>query len=428
MGIGAVGFLVKKMEKNIAKHEKKCLSIFLSIFFILLYVVSCVSRNTPMYDYNDIYTSAYGYAYGGAVDWSYFSHWSNNFPIFFLLTTVMKFCSLLGIAEPFYVLLFLNCMLSVWTGYCLFGLVKGQTQSVGWGFYTLLLYVAFVPIWGGTNYFYTDSLSLSFGIWAAYILYKHEKNILSYIFAGFLWGIGYGIKATVAISLVAVLMIYWLTASKNKLKVSIVTGIAFLCTVFMWSALRSGYPCYEDESKYGAPITYWLALGIHNDGSYPGNIDFAVQCLETPGKEAKNELACNYMKEHISDLWSLEHITSKMQYNFASGKMGLSEFNQYPTTFMHELVNDYGKYGGYATMFCSGYFYALLIWGLMGYAVVVWKKIRTDQDKLLMVCQYTVFGLFFFLMIWESNNRQLYNHIGWFALYGSMGLYRIIKK
>lgn len=63
----------------------QCLMLF-SAFVLLncfaLYMVSCGSRNVPMYDYADIYRSAYAYAYGGEVNWHYFALWSNNFSLF----------------------------------------------------------------------------------------------------------------------------------------------------------------------------------------------------------------------------------------------------------------------------------------------------------------------------------------------------------
>ena len=99
--------------------------------------------------------------------------------------------------------------------------------------------------------------------------------------------------------------------------------------------------------------------------------------------------------------------------------MGLSEFNQNPTTFMHELVNDYGKYGGFSTMFASAYFYVIILFGLYGAVRVLTGKAKDDLSNIVLL---TVFGLFLFLMLWESNNRQLYNHIPWYAVFGTLGL------
>lgn len=122
------------------------------------------------------------------------------------------------------------------------------------------------------------------------------------------------------------------------------------------------------------PLTYWLALGIHNNGSYPENVEFAVECMNTPGRQQKHELACSYISEHRADFWSVNHIVSKARYNFASGKMGASEFNQNSGTLMYELMNDYGKYGGYSTMITSGYFYALLLFGMAGQLLLICKS------------------------------------------------------
>lgn len=427
-------------EKILEKYEKKLLVLFLAGMGIALYAVSILCRNIPMYDYNDIYNSAYSYATGGAANWEYLSYWKNNFPIFFYLYGVMKLCTWVGIGDPFYVLLAINVLFVLWGAYSIYRLVRLFTESAAWAFIGLGLYFLFCPLWCGTNYFYTDSVSLSFGVGAMWVLLRHKSEIQNRgklwncILAGFLWGMGYALKATVAISMIAVLIAVWLKGESRQglLRKTLAVVGAFAVCSLLWAGLRMQYPCYEMEKENGMPLTYWLALGIHNDGSYPGNQEFAVACLQAEGVDAKEALAREYIAEHISGLWDWNHFVEKARYNFASGKMGSSEFNQYPVTPMYELVNDYGKYGGFATMFFSGYFYAMLILGLGGFLAGYVKERRmknhSSSQWFFYVTQLTVFGLFVFLSIWESNNRQLYNHIPWYTIYGVMGLYYLLGK
>ncbi len=430
--MAGVSFLLCRKENLLKKQEKKLLLSFLLFVGILLYLVSCLSRNIPMYDYYDLYYSAHSYANGGAANWDYLSHWSNNFPLFFYLYRVMKVCAWMGMKDPFYVLLGINVLLTLWGGYCLYRLVRLHTGSIAWSFIGMGLFFGFGPLWCGTNYFYTDSLSLSFGIGAVWIFTRKRKGVIDGLLAGLLWGMGYAIKATVAVSMVAVFIVLWLKENGNRrLFGSVLLSVtAFLCTMSIWTVIRMQYPCYELEKENRVPITYWLALGIHNNGSYPENIEFAVECIGAESVEARDLKAREYIKEHISGLWDWKHFVEKAKYNFASGKMGSSEFNHYPDTLMHELVSDYGKFGGYATMFMSGYFYATLLLGWFGFAVGYIKEKRvaecSAQFQLLYMAQMTLFGFFLFLSIWESNNRQLYNHIPWYALYGVMGLYFLL--
>ncbi len=422
--------VLKRARVFIQRHEKMLLSAFVLLNCFALYMVSCGSRNVPMYDYADIYRSAYAYAYGGEVNWHYFALWSNNFSLFLLLSLVMKLCALIRISDPFYVLLGINVVLTIWGGICIYRLIKQQTGDVVWAFIGLFLYSAFLPLWSGTNYFYTDSVSIAFGVWAVWELVGRQRTRRRCLFAGVLWGIGFSIKATVGISLVAVVIVSLLTKGKAAVRQVWLALPAFILCIGVLSGIRAQFPCHALEEQNKMPLTYWLALGIHNNGSYPENVEFAVECMNTPGRQQKHELACSYISEHCADFWSVNHIISKARYNFASGKMGASEFNQNSGTLMYELMNDYGKYGGYSTMITSGYFYALLLFGMAGQLLLICKSGGSEQknDFLFEVSQFTVFGLFFFLMLWESNNRQLYNHIPWYAIYAVGGLYGIMER
>lgn len=185
------------------------------------------------------------------------------------------------------------------------------------------------------------------------------------------------------------------------------------------------------EDDYAAPLEYWIALGSVGNGGYGTNESFAIECLGTLGKDAKRVVAREHMAAHWEEIWSLPHWISKMRYNFASGNMGLSGFVSDSDSAVYELFNDYGKYGGYMTMFTTGYFYALLIFGIMGCWSFLGGRIEDVVDWrvfLEVVTALTVLGIILFLMLWEANNRQLYNHMPWFALLGAMGCDRVLSR
>ena len=79
-------------------------------------------------------------------------------------------------------------------------------------------------------------------------------------------------------------------------------------------------------------------------------------------------------------------------------------------------------------MLSSGYFYALLLIGMCGQLLAGNRNSGQRKDCTFEIAQFTVFGLFLFLMLWESNNRQLYNHIPWYTLYAVCGAYALAQK
>lgn len=422
--LGGLFYAMQRASRWLEEKEKICLTCILLAWGILLYGLSCLSRNEPMHDYASVYQAAYRSAYGGEVDWTYLARWKNNFPLFLFLSLGMRICAGVGVADPFYFLLLINVIAVEGAIYCVYRMTKNQTQNCGTAFFAVFLVMAFLPLWGETGFMYTDSVSLIFVIWPVYLLQSSHKPYLKYGLAGLLWGIGGAIKATAAISMIAVFLIWVITQKKSKYRKMAVIIIAFIVVEALFGAVRMQYPCYELEKQYGAPVEYWIALGLNGNGGYGENEQFALECLAQEGVQAKRIYAREYIRANVHNIVDRNHLVQKVRYNFASGNMGLSDYNRYPGNITYPFFNDYGSYGGYTAMLTSGYFYALLLLGVLGQAINLyrmWKKDRRSSE-ILSISQLTIFGLFLFLMLWEANNRQLYNHIPWYALSAAFSL------
>ena len=437
--IAVLFFSLKSWEAWLIRHERAVLYMVCVLWGISLYVFSCFVRNEPWTEYRSVWDSALGLASGGEVNWQYFAIWKNNFSLMLLLTGLIAVSNLLGMADPFYLILLVVVLLTLWAGMCIYKTLCLARQPVSVRFLGLFLFIAFVPCWGGTQYFYTDTMSLFFGIWSVYILFcllKKGIKISRLIYAGAVGGIGFVLKATSAISLIAMFLAVVLALRPKfteLLKYTAVTAAGGLAVTVLVQFFWMQSPCYEMEYKYGVPLEYWIALGSVANGGYGENAQFAAECFNTFGKDEKRRLAWEYIASHREDLWSVSRWFSKMHNNYASGNMGLSEFINSSDNAAYEFFNDYGKYGGYVTMLTTGYFYALLLYGIMGNLAILWSRREFDSDRngkifLELLTDLAVFGIFLFLMIWESNNRQLYNHIPWFALMGALGCNRVLSN
>lgn len=424
-------WLLTKAEPFLEKHEKKLFIGFVLIWSVALYTFCYLFHNEPAHDYATICQALENYINGQEVNWAYFAQFKNNFFLFALLLALTRAAQLIGLPDPFVLWLLVSTALVIWSGICVFRLVKLAGGRTAAGFFALLLFAGFVPLWGGTYNLYTDCISLCIGVWACYLLAVSRKKKHSWLFvlaAGAVWGIGFAVKATVAVCLVAVVLIAILTENWKKwlrLTALILAGflIAQVCVEGIWLQ----FPCSAMEDEYGAPFSYWFALGLCGDGSDPGNAEFAVRCLDAPGTEAKHQVAMEHIRDNLQELWNPDHLLQKARYNFASGSFGLPDFNRYNVNIMYEFFNDYGIYGGYTIMYTSGYFYAILLFGILG---SILSLVQGDSGKvrLAALARMTVLGLVIFLMLFEANNRQLYNHMPWFALMGAFGCDSLWKK
>lgn len=423
--------LLLKLEAFLAKHARTMLTVFVIIWGIALYTFCYIFKNEPAHDYITVYDSAYALANGNTdIDWGYFALFRNNFLTMIIVSALMKIAFMLKLSEPIVVMLLFSVSLVLWSGICIFRLLRRDGHLYASCFMGLFLFAGFLPLWGGTFNLYTDCVSLSLGIWACYVMSKgaiSNHKVLCFMAAGALWGIGYAIKPTVIISLVAILIILLLTRHwKKTLQILLFVLIGFVVSQIGVEIIWNQFPCAELESELAAPIDFWLALGLCEDGSYAENAEFAIRCLDTPGLEAKKQIAREHISQNIQELWNLNHLVRKARHNFASGHMGLPDFNRYPVNFMYNIFNDYGEYGGYAIMYSSGYFYAILAFGLLGSFLQLRDRKKGKRvSDLAVLGRLVVYGLIIFLMLFEANNRQLYNHMPWFALMGAMGCARV---
>lgn len=423
--MAALFFVLKKLEKWLERHEKILLPAFCILWGAALYAFSCFVRNHPSQDYQIVYGAAVNYAEGLDVAWWYFAIWKNNYFLFLILGSLAKLSNLLGLQDPFYLLLFVSAAMAVWSGICVCRLIAGAGKSIVHRWIGLLLFVGFIPCWGGTQNFYTDAMSICFSVWACLLAEKALKGTSRYSFyAGIVWGIGYAVKATAAISMLAVFIV-WMAALKWKewARLALLAFTGFLVVSLGVECLWRLSPSHEMEEEMAAPLEYWLALGIGGNGSYEDNEGFATICIDTPGKEAKREVARAYIRENMGESLHPKRLMGKVRYNFATGLFGLTNFHEHRVSIAYEFFNDWGIYGGYTAMLTTGYFYALLIFGAF-HCIIVLGRLKKGQapQRLELIIQLTVFGLILFLMIWEANNRQLYNHMPWFAMMGALGL------
>lgn len=267
--ISLLYWILLKIEQFLEKKEKLLFIGFIVVWSIALYTFCYIFKNKPSHDYQTICNALENYLTGCEVDWSYFAQFKNNFFLFAVLLGLTEFAMLIGLPDPFVLWLLVSVAMVIWSGICIFRLTKLAGCRIATCFMSLLFFAGFLPLWGGTYNLYTDCISLCIGIWACYILAtipKRRHKWLAAMFAGVIWGMGYAIKATVAVSLVAVFIVMLLSEKwKSSFKVMawIIAGflLASACVELVWMQ----FPCSDLEAEYAAPFSYWFALGLCGD-------------------------------------------------------------------------------------------------------------------------------------------------------------------
>lgn len=347
---------------------------------------------------------------------------------------------------------------------CVFAGEKNRSKNMR---IPVLVFTAFcLPLYVFTGAFYTDTLSFGLGVIAVALMklsLRKKKAWWLMIPAGVVTVLGAVWKITALIFIIAVAIVWLISLLSGKKKnvknkekkADIKEGIkeenkeekkvekaaenretegtteekygnkiwgklaVYALTVatlaILVSVIFRGFSIYRDAKQYANPTSAWLALGMRGNGSYSENVEFSDAVNELSSKEEKSAYIKAYMKEHANEAFSLNHILSKAQNNFAGGTFTCSDFtvNTSGHSILWELMDPGGRYyygaSGYAFSYVAMMYLLFFLGGIC--ALIRLFQGKNGLPFMKVAADLSFFGLFLFLMIWESNNRQLYNQL-----------------
>ncbi len=388
--------------------------LMLAMYGILLYGI-CISqgnRNHTLADYAVIYQGAMELAEGKELSFPhYFSVYTNNVkPTLFLsiLFRIGRFMHL-GYFQTALFFSVLTVLISMWA----LGVLLSQKTVA------LLLMAICLPSYVLTGAFYTDAMSLGWGVTALAFLKlgagrDSRRQFLFAALAGLAAAYGMEWKMTAGIPLIAGACILFVRKEWRKKRLVgcfVFFTLLFLLLIGAWS---NRYEFARNSKKTGNPLTSWFAIGMVGDGSWNESKTYVDRLYMLETKEEKNALTMSYAKEHWREAVSAEHFTRKLRRNYASGMLGSQDFLPVEDdgTFLYRLMAPWGKYYWRSSqfMFCyMGMIYLVMFWGNVASLWLLLKGEKLPPWKIL--ADVAFLGIFMFLMLWESNNRQLYNQI-----------------
>lgn len=440
-----IHFLMAKLEKanrNIAKLSNKCIFIYACLYGIFIFVVSLLIRNEPITDYQNVYNAAWNLANGLEVtNWEYFARWTNNTSALTVLSLYMRIGLELGMEDPYVLILAISVVQVVLTMLCTYYVaLKLSKKAYGFAWITIVIYSLWTPIWSNTTSFYSDQLSFGLGmIGFAYFLYVTKKgkkcHFISFLVAGAIIGFGASIKVTGAIPLIAYFickLVLFLQNSRTnyklllKMKENIPFLLGFLIVLGGLSVYNGGYPSAELEHKMEMPIEYWIAIGLNGDGSYAHNEAFALELMNAENVDVRKAMCWEEIQNNIGNIWDIDHITLKVSKIFGSGDISATSIMYpYEENLVTEVFSEYGDYYWKYTCLSTSFFFATLIWMACG---ALMQLVNYKEEPIIFWVYVSIFGLFIFLLMWEAQNKQLYNNLPWLTLAAAYGMERLLEN
>lgn len=442
--------LLKNINENISlKKEIKLCIILGAIFLIIQGIYAFFMTQYPIWDWSNVYEAAKKYTEGltDSVNWEYFKMFPNNNALLYIeifLFKVLKAFGLLTIKKSIVTTVLVNifCIdLSVIFLYLTVRNILGKKSAV----FSLILCIFSYAFYCYIPVFYTDTITMVFPILMIYLYTKYiSKKENKYLLLIALFSIiGYKIKPTVIITLIAIIIDMFL---RNKIKdnykgyVSLLISFFIIFTCISIVEVKfSVFPYDIKNNDKEIPYTHWIMMGMTERESSqenrkyigwynPDSLDYTLSYKTTETRKKANIKKINQQFKEYGIINYMTFLYRKMLFTWSDGtfyapalvnskslyegKNIIRSFNVSRGRF--EILTFYQNIG----MFLFMYFFLL---------IGVLKNIKNNKNNLNYVF-LTLFGLLIFLLIWEDSSRYLITYIPLILLCTIYGLDDIIKK
>ena len=419
-----------------------------AVLFVLISTGLCYAgkelRVYPGWDFGSVYMGAVEIAedgfFSGDSNW-YFTTYPNNLAVCLFLGAIFKalggLCSYitLGVLVNIFMIdLGLLCM------YALAEELYGRAEAC----FSLLAAGLFLPFYMHTPIFYTDTFALPFVSGTLLLFVKRRRKTDGDVkpwmaaAAGVLAAVGFKMKGSLGVLLVAMLLFVWLEREKltRKWQQSVLLLVPFLLVTGLITTVPRMLPIMDasDAEKNEFPLEHWLALGLTSSGGYNADVYFMTASVE--GKAEKQAVDRAYVEEKlkeygVSGMWT--HLKEKEIFTWGDGVYFAPEkLKREPLkeSWLHAYVLYDGARYASTYRYCNAYQLLLMLGILASFLKNFLKKGACRREVLL---QLSVFGIFAFLLFWETRSRYLVNFVPVFILLGidvlrSVGLQGTEKK
>ena len=293
-----------------------------------------------------------------------------------------------------------------------------------------LLCAAFAPFWLYSPCFYSDTLSLPFGLLVllAFESWRRAESrprrLALAAGAGAAAFAGYAIKGSVAVLAVALVIQFFLSAGPRRALASSLAALAAL------GLLAGGYRLVQrawlidwtEEEALTLPVQLWFCYGSHDEGNYSQADYEAAMTVDTIAERKallNARIAANYAS--YTPLELAEFFTKKAAITWGDGLYNAEEFLATPqrANWTHAFILE-GQPGYMPLMYyCQAY---LCMVQLLVLAAAVRRAARPVPGGTLTLAGIGVTGLVLFLSFWETKARYAFHFTPFLLLLAAAAL------
>ncbi len=408
-------------EKFLKRLPVLCILLLAAGQLFFLFLIEPSLRYDPLKIFDMAVEMLETHTISPTYETGYFARYTNNYPLTILTYWFLMLLSKLGVPEASFMtavqLVNIVCItLSFWIGYLIFKSLRGQRASVFYLAVCVLCPLSYV--WAG--YFYTATCSMPCLLSVLYLairLYQEVSKgtasrlrIAAYgALLGFLSILGFKLRATAAIALIAVAITgILLPKVRQRLRAYAASGTAFLAaaavTLGLFSASVNQYVDF-DYKNTGFPMVHWVMMGARWDGAFDQMDELYTSSFDT--KEEKTEADVKVLKERIQEAGPsglLSLAGRKLLNTWVDGTDSYQAENSYAS---YSKLYDYilGSKSGFLTIYSQSFrFLQMLTIGLGALVCLLRLKKKKELPRLFLLQLTLLSG---FLTIYSQSFRFL---------------------
>lgn len=420
------------------RHKYRVLAAALAFVFAVQLAVGAGTIPTPIYDNGSVFFGAVTYAAqgeGGADFTPYAAYlrlFPNNAGLFLLLQALFRALHTVGLNAEYQAALLIGHLLftvALAAGFLYLDAAFGTDTA----FAGLLAALLYLPLYFQSSVPYTDTWSL----WCVpCVLLCAQRSRAAAgpqgrlgwaALGGVFLGLGAQVKVTVlivAIALVAGLLL------EGRLRQA---GAALLAALLLAAGVHAGFEAWGRTSgvwgpeykEAAMPTTYWLMTGLAGDGGY-NTIDGQSKPDEQTGGSALARQQWAVIRERLQEMGPagyLRLLLRKTCRSFGSGEADLGYSYLYaepsqPVNWVYRLILRNGQYFPVFNNLAHSFYLMLLALGVLGAARAAYRGGTLCREGFPLYL--ALVGFWMFMMLWESNHRQLINQ--WPLLWMAAGI------
>lgn len=447
-------FFIKKIFKdkfNISKTLDKKEFFIIPIIFIILFIFQIIILENIYFetgwDVLQILYTANNYAETGIfqnnnyyIKYPYFDVYQNNVFLASIFGIIIKIAMFFNFSQANKILSIISIILVDIAGIVMVKTIGNFTNRKSLKVISAVLYAVFI---GMSPWFlipYSDTFSIVFPISVLYNYTKKDKKMYNYLLIGLFSYLGYIIKPTSLIILIAIIILELYKTffrSKNQIKTLIKNTSSLLFGILIVVILNMGLQNiidYKVDKNYKFSLYHYLMMGMNTKttGSYSSSDVLNSLSINTYNErlEYNKQVFLQRFKElSVVDHFKFYGKKILLNYNdgtFSWGKEGF--FYMVRNRNKHHLaitLKDFFYNTGDLYFVFSSIMQTL--WIFIISATLVGALLKKFDHK-NSVIYLSIIGLTLFTLIFEARARYLYSYSTFFIILAVLGIEVLYKK